>query len=99
MSPPQSLESYLRGTWSLGVGTESDLVDPTNGTVLATVSARGLDLESALQFARAQGGPALRDLGYSARAKILGGIADVLTNNRAHYEEIAIANSGNTKSD
>src|SRR5262249_7195300 len=92
-------ESYLLGTWSRGDSVESLLVDPTNGSVLATVSARGLDFRGALKFAREQGGRALRDLSYSARAKILGAIADVLTANRAHYEEIAIANSGNTKSD
>jgi 3,4-dehydroadipyl-CoA semialdehyde dehydrogenase len=99
MNNPQPLESYLAGTWSRGDGIESDLVDPTNGAVLATVSARGLDFGRALAFAREQGGPALRDLAYAARAKLLGAIADVLTANRARYEEIAIANSGNTKVD
>ena len=38
-------------------------------------------------------------LNYAARAKLLGAIADVLVANRARYEEIAIANSGNTKID
>src|ERR1700741_132778 len=99
MNNPQSLESYLAGTWSRGDGIESDLVDPTNGAVLATVSARGLDFGRALGFAREQGGPALRDLAYAARAKLLGAIADVLTANRARYEEIAIANTGNKKVD
>ena len=98
MSAEQSLESYLAGQWSRGQGIESELVDPTNGTMLATVSARGLDLDGALKFARQKGGPALRALDYAARAKMLGAIADVLAANRARYEEIAIANSGNTKS-
>jgi 3,4-dehydroadipyl-CoA semialdehyde dehydrogenase len=40
-----------------------------------------------------------RRLNYSARAKLLGEMADVLAANRARYEEIAIANSGNTKTD
>lgn len=99
MNAPQSLESYLKGTWSRGDGIESELVDPTNGDVLATVSARALDFRGALKFAREQGGPALRDLSYTARAKLLGAVADVLTANRARYEKIAVANSGNTKSD
>ncbi len=99
MSASQSLESYLAGQWSRGQAIESELVDPTNGTPLATVSARGLDLDGALKFARQKGGPALRALDFSARAKMLGAIADVLAANRALYEEIAIANSGNTKSD
>ena len=96
-APP--LESYLAGKWSRGPGIETELIDPTNGTVLATVSARDLDLDGALKFARQKGGHALRALNYSARAKLLGEMADVLAANRARYEEIAIANSGNTKTD
>lgn len=99
MRAVQSLESYLAGKWARGQGVESELVDPTNGAVLATVNARGLDLDGALKFARQRGAPALRALNYAARAKMLGAIADVLAANRAGYEEVAIANSGNTKND
>ena len=95
----QLLESYLAGQWRAGQDIESELVDPTNGTVLARVSARGLDFDAALKFARLKGSPALRELNYATRAKMLGAIADVLAANRSAYEEIAIANSGNTKSD
>jgi 3,4-dehydroadipyl-CoA semialdehyde dehydrogenase len=95
----ETLESYLGGRWQRGQGVESELVDPTNGNVLATASAKGLDLKAALGNARARGGPALRALNYAERAKLLGAIADVLAANRARYEETAIANSGNTKID
>src|SRR5262245_47031132 len=96
---PEQLESYLCGRWSRGEGVETELTDPVNGTVLATASARGLDLEAALESARREGGPALRALSFTERAKVLGAIANVLIANRPRYEEIAIANSGNTKSD
>ena len=95
----EALESYLGGKWSRGQGAEIELVDPTNGSVLATASVPGLDLKVALAFAREHGGPALRALSYAERAKLLGTVADVLAANRARYEEIAIANSGNTKID
>ena len=95
----RALESYLGGRWQRGQGVESELVDPTNGNVLATVSAKGLDLKAGLGYARERGGPALRALNYAERAKLLGAIADLLVANRARYEEIAIANSGNTKID
>ncbi len=95
----ETLESYLGGRWSRGQGVETELVDPTIGTVLATASAKGLDFGSALDFARKCGGSALRALNYAERAKLLGAVADVLVANRARYEEIAIANSGNTKAD
>src|SRR5262245_36630859 len=95
----QALESYLSGRWSRGEGVETTLVDPVTGEALATASAKGLDLEGALAFARREGQGALRGMGYAARAKLVGAIADVLTANRAKYEAIAIANSGNTKAD
>jgi 3,4-dehydroadipyl-CoA semialdehyde dehydrogenase len=99
MAAAENLESHLGGRWSRGDGSETDLVDPVNGTVLATASARGLDLGAALDFARARGGPALRALSFAERAKLIGDVADVLTKNRAAYEAIAIANSGNTRID
>ncbi|MBI3704399.1 MAG: 3,4-dehydroadipyl-CoA semialdehyde dehydrogenase [Rhizobiales bacterium] len=99
MSAVESLESYLGGKWSRGQGVETELVDPTNGAVMATASGKGLDSGEALAFARQRGGPALRALTYAERAKLIGAVADVLIANRARYEEIAIANSGNTKID
>jgi 3,4-dehydroadipyl-CoA semialdehyde dehydrogenase len=96
---PENLESYLSGRWVRGEGVETKLVDPVKGDELATVSAKGVDLASALDHARKHGQGGLRALGYAARAKLIGAVADVLTANRARYEEIAIANSGNTKID
>ena len=95
----EALESYLGGTWSRGQSTEIELVNPTDGSVLASVSTLGLDVKAALAFAREHGEPALRELSYGERAKLLGEVADVLAANRPRYEEIAIANSGNTKID
>src|SRR5499427_6914341 len=97
--PTQTLESFLSGRWLRGEGVETTLVDPVSGEALATASARGLDLAGALAFARREGQGALRSLGYATRAKLVGAVADVLLANRAKYEGIAIANSGNTKAD
>jgi len=98
-SAPERLESFVGGRWSPGAGIETDLINPVDGTVLATASARELDLAAALDFARTRGGPALRALTFAQRAKLIGAVADVLVANRARYEAIAIANSGNTKTD
>src|SRR5262245_13255436 len=95
----QQLESYLSGRWSRGEKIDLVLVNPVNGDGLATASSQGLDLGGALAYARREGQGALRGLSYGARAKLLGAVADVLTANRGRYEEIAIANSGNTKAD
>src|SRR5262245_52171474 len=98
-SAAERLESYLSGQWSRGEGVETELVDPVNGTVLATASARGLDLGAALDFARAHGGPALRRLSFAERAKLSGAVADAPAANRPKCEPIAVANSGNTRTD
>ena len=99
MAMSEALESYLAGQWVRGEGVETSLCDPVRGDELATVSAKGLDLAGALAFARRSGQGALRNMSYAERAKVVGAVADVLTANRARYEEIAIANSGNTKND
>ena len=100
MSPtPEHLESYLSGRWVRGDGVETRLVDPVKGDELATVSAKGVDLKVALAFAREQGQGGLRNMSYAERGKLVGAVADVLAANRARYEDIAIANSGNTKTD
>jgi len=97
--PAEALESYLSGRWQRGEGAETRLSDPVKGDELATVSAKGLDLAGALAHGRRNGQGSLRGMSYGQRAKLLGAVADVLVANRARYEEIAIANSGNTKSD
>jgi 3,4-dehydroadipyl-CoA semialdehyde dehydrogenase len=96
---PETLESYLGGRWARGEGVETRLVDPVRGDQLATASAKGVDLKGALDHARKHGQGGLRHLSYAERAKLIGAAADVLAANRARYDEIAIANSGNTKTD
>jgi 3,4-dehydroadipyl-CoA semialdehyde dehydrogenase len=95
----EKLENYLAGRWVRGNAVETQLVDPVKGDVLATTAAKGLDLKAALEFARTRGQAGLRALTFAGRAKLLGAIADVLIANRAGYEAIAVANSGNTKTD
>jgi 3,4-dehydroadipyl-CoA semialdehyde dehydrogenase len=95
----ENLESYLSGRWMRGEGVETRLVDPVKGDELATVSAKGIDLAEALAFARMHGQAGLRSLSYAQRGKLIGAVADVLAANRARYEDIAIANSGNTRTD
>jgi 3,4-dehydroadipyl-CoA semialdehyde dehydrogenase len=100
MNPsPEPLESYLSGRWLRGEGVETVLVDPVTGVELASASSKGLDLAAALDFARRRGQAGLRGLSYGERAKLVGALADVLAANRARYEAIAIANSGNTRGD
>src|SRR6476469_8445999 len=95
----EHLESYLSGRWVRGEGVATRLVDPVNGDELAMASSKGVDLTAALEFARTQGQGGLRTMSYAERGKLIGAVADVLIANRVRYEEIAIANSGNTRID
>src|SRR5207237_5492891 len=58
-------------------------------------SSRTYGREHALR----EGQCSLRIMHYPERGKLVCAVADVLTANRARYEAIAIANSGNTKMD
>lgn len=93
------LKNYVAGQWFAGSGPGTRLYDPVTGQALVRVSRDGLDVATALAFARSHGGPALRALSYAARAARLGDIVKVLQANRDAYYEIATANSGTTKSD
>jgi len=93
------LPNYVSGHWSEGLGAGELLVDPVTGDALASISSQGIDLEAALQFARARGGPALRQFTYIQRADLLGKIADALAANRDEYFRLSLLNLGATQAD
>jgi len=93
------LKSYVAGQWLTGRGKGEALVNPTNGAVVAWCGTEGIDFGKALAFARNSGGPALRELTFSARAALLAKIAEALASRRDRWFEIARINSGNTKTD
>jgi 3,4-dehydroadipyl-CoA semialdehyde dehydrogenase len=93
------LQNYLNGQWAEGAGAGDALLDPVTGEELARVSSQGADIKSALEFARAKGGLALRQLSYQQRADLLAKIGEVLAANRAEYFRISQLNSGATEAD
>ncbi|HEY6269599.1 MAG TPA: 3,4-dehydroadipyl-CoA semialdehyde dehydrogenase [Candidatus Acidoferrum sp.] len=93
------LPNYVKGEWREGTGPGEMLIDPVTGDELANISSHGIDLEAALNFARIQGGPALRQLSYSQRAELLAKIADVLAGNRDEYFRISLLNLGANQAD
>lgn len=92
------LESYVSGNWVAGNGHGRPLINPTNGEILATADASGINLVDGLDYARS-GSAALRDMSFAERGNLLKSIAGVLIKNRDAYEHIACQNSGNTKVD
>ena len=93
------LPNFAAGRWQAGTGAGTPLFDPVLGHELVRVDATGLDLRSAFDFAREQGGSALRAMSYRERAALLGAVVKVLQANREAYYEIATANSGTVKND
>lgn len=93
------LSNYLVGRWQAGTGAGTPLFDPVLGTELVRVDATGLDLAAGFDFARDQGGAALRALTYRERAALLSAAVKVLQANRDVYYDIATSNSGTVKND
>ncbi len=93
------LPNYVAGGWVEGAGPGEPLIDPVTGDELARISSQDLDLNVALDFARSQGGPALRQLTYGQRAELLAKTADLLTANRDEYFRISLLNLGATQAD
>jgi 3,4-dehydroadipyl-CoA semialdehyde dehydrogenase len=93
------LPNYVSARWTEGLATGEPLFDPVTGDELARISSQGIDLDAALQFARSQGGPALRNLTYAQRAEMLARIADTLAANRDEYFRLSLLNLGANQAD
>jgi 3,4-dehydroadipyl-CoA semialdehyde dehydrogenase len=93
------LLNYVAGQWVEGAGAGEPLIDPVTGDELARISSQGLDLGKALDFARAEGGPALRQLTYTQRADLLAKMGEVLSANRDEYFRLSLLNLGATQAD
>src|SRR6266478_336275 len=93
------LPNYVNGRWVEGAGPGEPLIDPVTGDELARISSQGMDLAAALAFARAHGGPALRQFTYVQRAEMLGKIAEALAANRDEYFRISLLNLGANQAD
>jgi len=93
------LANFVAGQWKEGAGAGEPLIDPVTGEELTRISSQGIDVDGALEFARAEGGASLRQTTYRERADLLAKIADVLAANRDEYFRISLLNSGATQAD
>ncbi len=93
------LSNYLAGRWQNGSGAGAALNDPVLGNELVRVDATGLDFAAGFDYARRQGGQALRAMTYRERGAMLSAVGKVLQAQRDAYYEISTANSGTVKND
>jgi 3,4-dehydroadipyl-CoA semialdehyde dehydrogenase len=94
-----NLANYVSGEWKTGSGPGEPLLDPVTGEELARISSQGVDVKSALDFARTEGGAALRALSYGERASLLAKIGETLTANRDEYFRLSLLNLGANQAD
>ncbi len=93
------LNSYLEDRWIAGEGPGARLHAAASGAVIAEASTRGLDLGAALRHARETGGPALRAMTFAERGALLKALSGAIHEARDALIELALENSGNTRSD
>ncbi|WP_082468168.1 phenylacetic acid degradation bifunctional protein PaaZ [Leifsonia sp. Leaf264] len=94
------LNSYVNGAWWAPETDEGavEVVDASTGDTVARVSTAGLDLGSAMEYARTVGQRSLGDLTFHQRAVLLKQMALALTERKAELYELS-ARTGATKAD
>src|SRR2546423_796735 len=95
----QILKSYVCGEWVEGTGELAKIVNPTTEAVLAETGTGGIDFRACLDYARAKGGPALRQMTFAERGRLLAAMSSAIHAYRDDLIELAIANGGNTRGD
>ena len=93
------LSSYLQDRWVTGKAPLATLVNPSTEEAVAQTSTAGIDMGALLDHARAQGGPALRELTFAQRGKLLKAWSKALHAARDELIGLAIQNGGNTRGD
>jgi oxepin-CoA hydrolase / 3-oxo-5,6-dehydrosuberyl-CoA semialdehyde dehydrogenase len=79
------LRSYVSGAWVAPAGEGRPVFDAVTGEEVARVSSDGIDMAAALEYGRATGGPALRELTFHQRAALLKSLGLML---REHRDEL-----------
>src|SRR5579862_8749595 len=93
-----ALHSYVGGTWIDPADEGRPVLDAVTGEEVARVSSAGIDLGAALDYGRAVGGPALRELTFHQRAALLKSLGQVLREHRSELYALS-ARTGATLGD
>src|SRR6516165_11846941 len=79
------LRSYTQGQWRTPSGDGVPVRDAVTGEEIARVTSEGINMRAALEYGRAVGGSALRELTFHQRAALLKSLGSYL---REHREEM-----------
>lgn len=94
-----TLKSYLRGEWIEGRGELATLFNPTTGEPIAKAGTDGIEVKAALEYARREGGPALRAMTFAERGAVLKAMSKAIHEAREELISASILNGGTTRSD
>lgn len=92
------LENYITGRWIMGDGEGQPLFDAVTGEAIASVTTKGLDFASVLQYGREVGNAALRRLTFHERGRMLRVLATHLMANKEKFYAVSYR-TGATRAD
>lgn len=92
------LENYVLGRWVTGDGNGQVLYDAVNGTAITTASTKGLNFADILHYARTTGNPALRNMTFPERGRMLRALALHLDSRKEMFYPISYR-TGATRAD
>src|SRR5215510_14275948 len=92
------LGNYINGEWVPGGGNGQVLHDAVTGDEIAIASTEGLDFASILGYARKVGNPALRNMTFHDRGRMLRALAIYLNEKKEKFYQVSYK-TGATKAD
>ena len=87
----QDISSYAAGEWLAPDGGARTIENAVTGEPMARAGNDGLDAEAMLEHARGTGGPALREMTFHGRAKMLKALATHLGERKEALYDLSFA--------
>ncbi len=94
----QQISSFAAGEWIAPGEGARNIASAVTGEVMATAGNTGLDVQGMLEYARNVGGPALRQMTFHVRAKMLKALSVHLGKHKQALYDLSF-NTGATQSD
>src|SRR5215204_2731987 len=94
----RKLENYITGKWITGDGQGQALLDAVTGDTIASVTTKGLDFASVLQYGREAGNTSLRKMTFHERGRMLKALAGYLMERKEKFYQVSY-HTGATKAD
>jgi oxepin-CoA hydrolase / 3-oxo-5,6-dehydrosuberyl-CoA semialdehyde dehydrogenase len=89
MTKIKTTDNYILGKWISGDGAGVPQYDAISGMHVFNASSEGLDYDAILQFARKNGGPALRKMTFQERGLMLKALAMYLMEQKEQFYEVS----------